>query len=271
MTAKQTRPQVSKRRSDIDVSDMVRQLDQLSRRVTTLETKEASRVVEMPAGVEKAIQAVHSRVQEVDRQGTSKWNALLADHRGLDERMKELQVQVNTSPARMEQQETARRQDCAELQRRETHHGSKLGHRISTLEKVAHECIPTTQNQLLESRVERAAKWIDKLKKTLDVQKGAATHEVDSLGARLPELERHSVHMGFYDVQKSQNLQHKKKHPFKYLACCKLCLGDLCPHTTCFFASSTLKIGVGRSSTAWLRPKNTIFHQKAAIFCRFFP
>ena len=22
-------------------------------------------------------------------------------------------------------------------------------------------------------------------------------------------------HIGFYDVQKSQNLQHKKKHPFK--------------------------------------------------------
>ena len=46
------------------------------------------------------------------------------------------------------------------------------------------------------------------------------------------------LYIGFFDVQKCQNLQHKKKHPFKYLACCRLCLGDLCPHTTCFFASS---------------------------------
>ena len=193
MTAKQTRPEVSKRRSDVNVSDIVRQLDQLSRIVTTLETKEASRVVEMPAGVEKAIQVVQTRVQEVDRQGTSKWNALLADHRGLDERMNELEVQVNTLAARMEQQEAARRQDCAELQRREAHHESKLEHRISTLEKEAHEGIPSTQNQILESRVERAEKWIDKLEKTLDVHKGAATHEVDSLGARIHELERQSV------------------------------------------------------------------------------
>ena len=78
------------------------------------------------------------------------------------------------------------------------------------------------------------------------------------------------LHIGFYDVQKSQNLQHKKKHPFKYLACCKLCLGDLCPPTTCFFASSTLKIGVGRSSTAWLRPKNTFFTKKRPFFAIFF-
>ena len=193
MTAKQTRPEVSKRRSDVDVSDIVRQLDQLSRIVTTLETKEASRVVEMPARVEKAIQVVQTQVQEVDRQGTSKWNALLADHRGLDERMNELEVQVNTLAARMEQQEAARRQDCAELQRREAHHEIKLEHRISTLEKEAHEGIPRTQNQILESRVERAEKWIDKLEKTLDVHKGAATHEVDSLGARIHELERQSV------------------------------------------------------------------------------
>ena len=156
MTAKQTRPEVSKQRSDVDVSDIVRQLDQLSRIVTSLETKEASRVVEMPAGVEKAIQVVQTRVEEVDRQGTSKWNALLADHRGLDKRMNELEVQVNTLAARMEQQEAARRQDCAELQQREAHHESKLEHRISTLEKEAHEGIPRTQKQILESRVERA-------------------------------------------------------------------------------------------------------------------
>ena len=62
MTAKQTRPEVSKRASDIDVGDIVRQLDQLSRIVTTLETKDASRVVEMPAGLEKAIQVVQTRV-----------------------------------------------------------------------------------------------------------------------------------------------------------------------------------------------------------------
>ena len=193
MTAKQTRPEVSKRRSDVDVSDIVRQLDQLSEIVTTLETKGASHVVEMPAGVEKGIQVVQTRVQEVDRQGTSKWNALLADHRGLDERMNELEVQVNTSTARMEQQEAARCQDCAELQQREAHHESKLEHRISTLEEEAHEGIPRMQNQILESRVERAEKWIDKLEKKLDVHKGAATHEVDSLGARIHDLERQSV------------------------------------------------------------------------------
>ena len=42
-------------------------------------------------------------------------------------------------------------------------------------------------------------------------------------------------------------------------AYCKLCLNALCVHITCFFASSTLKIGGGGSSTAYLRPKNGHF------------
>ena len=154
MTAKQTRPEVSKRRSDTDMGDIVSQWDQLSRIVTTLERKEASRVVEMPARVEEAIQVVQKRVQEANTQGTAEWNTPLADHRGLDERMNEFEIQVNTLTARIEQQGANPRHDCAEFQLREAHQERKLEHRMSTLEKAAQEGIPRMGNQVLESRVE---------------------------------------------------------------------------------------------------------------------
>ena len=64
---------------------------------------------------------------------------------------------------------------------------------MATSDKEANEGKPTTQNKILESRVEGAEKWIDKLEKRLGVHKGAATHEVDSLGARPHELQRQSV------------------------------------------------------------------------------
>ena len=68
------------------------------------------------------------------------------------------------------------------------------------------------------------------------------------------------LHIGFYDVQKSKNLQHKKPTLLSSSAYCKLCLNALCVHRT----------WGGESSTAHLRPKNLFHDQKTAIFGHLF-
>ena len=56
---------------------------------------------------------------------------------------------------------------------------------------------------------------------------------------------------------------------FGAYACCKLCFRDLYASKTCFPASSTLNIG-GGASTVFLKPKNSIFDKKTAIFADFY-